>query len=179
MWPAGHQHNWKFSAGDQNFNAGHQQAANFQCLVNVLNRSTQGINYVLNGKILHLISRRNLPLVLSKCLISIENNSGYEKTKSIDFLHANEITKGGRLVQIILFSSDLVQVAWRLASRCVSDWKGSCVIMFSLQTKRAISLRKSPFQLRHLSYLYTIIIMPFCMWQSHFCIRSQVLKIMF
>ena len=66
----------KISAGDQNFKASRQQAVNFQCLVNVLNRRTQGINYVLNGKISHLIARRNLPLVLSKFLISIENNSG-------------------------------------------------------------------------------------------------------
>ena len=37
LWPAGHQCNWKFSVGDQNYKASHQRATNFQCLVNVLN----------------------------------------------------------------------------------------------------------------------------------------------
>ena len=36
--------------------------------------SAQGINFILNGKVSHLISRRNLPLVLSKFLISTESN---------------------------------------------------------------------------------------------------------
>ena len=49
---------------------------NSQCLANVLNYGAQGINFVLNGKISHLIFRRNLPLVLSNFLISIENNWG-------------------------------------------------------------------------------------------------------
>ena len=37
LWPAGHQCNWKFSVGDQNYKASHQKATSFQCLVKVLN----------------------------------------------------------------------------------------------------------------------------------------------
>ena len=36
--------------------------------------SAQGINFILNGKVSHLISSWNLPLVLSKFLISTESN---------------------------------------------------------------------------------------------------------